>query len=138
MRAAAILACALLFLTIVPGWGGPGPPPRFFGVKSTALSADAKYLAVGLFDTGEEATAGRANLVLVYGVKDGKQLWAFAGHKQEVHHVAFTPDGKHLISGGGDGAFRRYGCRLPGQVLRDRAGRRLQGLGPSAVPQEGM
>lgn len=104
--AAAILTCALLFLTILPSWGGPGPPGRIFCVSCSALSADAKYLAVGLHDSGEESRAGKAQLVFVYRMKDGKRLGAFAGHKHFITQLTFTPDGKHLLSGGADGGFR--------------------------------
>lgn len=98
--AAAILVCASCGLMALPGWGGPIPPLPHSFVCNTALSADAKYLAVGLDDSGEESLAGKAKLVLVYRLKDGKQLWAFAGHKRFANQLAFTPDGKHLLTYG--------------------------------------
>jgi WD40 repeat protein len=57
--------------------------------RSLAASADGKYLAVG---------AGRA--IALWDVAAGKKLRQWAAHAGGVLSLAFTPDGKGLLSGG--------------------------------------
>jgi WD40 repeat protein len=57
----------------------------FFGV---ALSADGHRLAVG---------AGDGSITL-WDVASHQEVATLAGHNEEVLHLAFTPDGDHLVS----------------------------------------
>ncbi len=63
-----------------------------FSPKSMALSADGKTLAVGPVGT---------SVVRLWNVQTGKELFAeFVGHEKEVSCLAFSPDGRTLVSGG--------------------------------------
>ena len=42
--------------------------------------------------------------VWVYNAQSGKELFLLTGHTAEVHVVAFSPDGRTLVSGGADNA----------------------------------
>lgn len=50
------------------------------------------------------ATAGMDDQVVIWRIKDGARLRAFAGGVARVNHLAFSPDGRWLsVSGGNDG-----------------------------------
>ena len=63
---------------------------------SLAVSNDGKYLAVG----GET--------ILVYDIASGNVLSECGGHKFGVTHVAFSNDGKRLLSSAYDGSARLW------------------------------
>jgi WD40 repeat protein len=44
-------------------------------------------------------------------VATGKELLQLKGHFGEVHAAVFSPEGKHVLSGGFDGTLRLW--RLP-------------------------
>jgi hypothetical protein len=79
---------------------------RFAGLNSVvrclALSKDQRLLACG-------GTAGDAS-IFVWEVDTGKVIKQFKGHTWEGESgetcVAFSPDGKHVVSGGYDGTVR--------------------------------
>src|SRR5262245_55116175 len=51
------------------------------------------------------ALAGRDGLVRVFAT-DGTPVATLTGHQSEVTAIAFSPDGKRLVSGGSDGTVR--------------------------------
>lgn len=57
-----------------------------------ALSADGKYLAF----------AGKGTEIVLWELLTGKEVRRFPGHAKPVTCLAFAPDGKALVSGGGD------------------------------------
>jgi RNA polymerase sigma factor (sigma-70 family) len=90
----------------VPAGGGPR---RGTGsVWNSALSPDAKVLAVGYQPGMTNRTGGFGPVpvpVRLWGVATGKMLHELAGHANEVADLAFSPDGRLLVSCGGGGAF---------------------------------
>lgn len=69
---------------------------------TVALSNDGKYLATGgyLIEEKDETAYG---VIRLYDYKSRKLIKAFRGHKNVVHGLSFSPDGKFLASAGGDG-----------------------------------
>jgi WD40 repeat protein len=68
-------------------------------VRSVAISPDGKFIAAGI----------RYGTVKVWNAKGFEERLNFKAHDSDVWSVAFTPDGKTLISGDGD-------WNRPGQV----------------------
>src|SRR5262249_56350563 len=68
-------------------------------VRAIALSSDGSALAAGL----------RYGTVKVWDTQTQKPRFELAAHKGDAWSVAFTPDGKTLVTGGGD-------WNQPGQV----------------------
>ena len=62
------------------------------GAGVIAFSHDSRYLAVGLF---------KANLVKVYDLESGKELYSLGGHvdTRVISYLSFSPDGDRLASG---------------------------------------
>ncbi|HEY7309887.1 MAG TPA: serine/threonine-protein kinase [Gemmataceae bacterium] len=62
-----------------------------------AFSSDGKLVALTLL-TGPDIKGE----VKVLDAATGKEVAAFKGHKRPVHSIAFSPDGKRMVSAGGD------------------------------------
>jgi WD40 repeat protein len=82
------------------------------------LSPDGKY-AVATFsanypDRGE--SEGTRPLIRVYDLERGKEVRHFLGHKVGVDYLAFTPDGKFVLSQGRDNTYRLWNFRTGKQV----------------------
>jgi WD40 repeat protein/serine/threonine protein kinase len=97
----------------VPPWesvrAAPGPnigrrslPGRFGRVLGTAYSPDGRTLAIACVD----------RTIRLWDVPSDSLRATLVGHKNEVRSVAFSPDGKLLVSGGG--AWNDYS--VPGEV----------------------
>ena len=65
-------------------------PPELFMI-SAAVSPDITLLATG---------GTLENAIILWNVKTGKPIRVMTGHTGEVYDLAFSPDGKHLVSGG--------------------------------------
>jgi serine/threonine protein kinase len=86
------------------------PPHYPIGFASLAISPDDRLLAAG--------TKGLANLpweqlaaVRVWDRATGRERAVLLGHSDWVLELAFTPDGKELVTGSKDGTVRHW--RLP-------------------------
>ncbi len=66
------------------------PDPR--EIRGVALSPDGKTLAAAV----------RFGAIKVWDVATGKEVASLDGHDGDAWSVCFTPDGKTLVSGGGD------------------------------------
>jgi len=62
------------------------------GVTSVAISPNGQYVAAGSLDT----------VVRIWDVSTGQLVERLRGHRSIVYSVAFTPDGKGLVSGSSD------------------------------------
>ena len=72
---------------------------RFLGM--TRFSPDGKRLAIA----GISMFGG---LLSVLDVENGREVWQLKGHTQIVEAIAFSPDGKRLASGSGDGTIKLW------------------------------
>ena len=75
--------------------------------RSLAFSPDGGRLAFGDGDVARVIEAGT-----------GRSLGSFEGHSSFVVTVAFTPDGKRILSGGYDNALYLWDAATMGQVRR--------------------
>ena len=73
-------------VTFIPEITTPGLP-----VISTAVSPDLTLLATG---------GALDNAITLWSVETGKPIRVMTGHTGEIFDLAFSPDGKYLVSGG--------------------------------------
>jgi WD40 repeat protein len=69
----------------------PGSPTS--SIVRLAFSSDSRLVAAG-YDSGK---------VVLWDLVRGKELHAFHGHRSRVQALAFTPNGKYLVTGSQDG-----------------------------------
>jgi len=77
-------------------------------VEAVAFSPDGRTIALALGPSnstgaeGETAPAAEDRTVKLLDAASGRELRAFKGHKNDVRSVAFSPDGRSILSAGGD------------------------------------
>jgi WD40 repeat protein len=78
---------------------------------------------------GTRIASGGTKMVRVWDASTGEELLTLAGHSENcaIHSVAFSPDGKRLVSTGGDATIRIW------DALRGRELRTLRGHGKRVV-----
>src|SRR5205823_5223585 len=77
---------------------GTGKEVRRYRASAVAFSPDGKLLACGARGTTiKDANAG---IIHLYDLATGRELQALRGHLTPVGSLAFTPDGKTLLSRG--------------------------------------
>jgi WD40 repeat protein len=54
------------------------------------------------------SSTGSSGMVRIYGTEDAKLLQELKGHARGVFAVAFSPDGKHVVTGGFEGKIRIF------------------------------
>jgi WD40 repeat protein/uncharacterized caspase-like protein len=79
---------------------GETMPGNWGTIYSMALSPDAKLLAIGGFLSEADRLSGSA--IHLYNFITGKVVRVMKGHKNVVVALAFSPDGKRLLSGSAD------------------------------------
>ena len=78
----------------------PGNPGKIFAM---ALSPDGKWLAVGgWFAPGHGIKDDEVGTIRLYDFASGRLVALLKGHENVVFRLAFSPDGRQLISGSGD------------------------------------
>jgi dipeptidyl aminopeptidase/acylaminoacyl peptidase len=80
---------------------------RFVGheslIQSVAFSPDGRSVISGSgWDIDEKGfSAGKDNTIRLWDVSTGRERQRFLGHENFVYGVAFSPDGRWVLSGGG-------------------------------------
>jgi len=87
-------------------------------VNAVAFSPDGKFALLGsgdFYSVGTMPMMKVDNAALLFEISSGKQVMSFVGHKDDVNAVAFSPDGKYVLTGSGDNWFNintDISCRL--------------------------
>jgi WD40 repeat protein len=73
------------------------------------IEAGAQHL---VFDaTGELLVSTKDSTIQIWNVRDGSLLHTLSGHTDCVSSIAFSRDGRRLISGSYDGTMRLWNCK---------------------------
>ncbi|MEN6624978.1 MAG: GDSL-type esterase/lipase family protein [Candidatus Sumerlaeia bacterium] len=111
-----MLLASVLFAFTVFGTPLSRSAPTTGNPSSCAVSPDGKSAAIGL--------GGGNAVILDAGALSEKPLATLAGHGKPVVAVAFSPDGRRVLTGSEDGTARTWRTRAgkPQRVLRGHAG----------------
>lgn len=90
-------------------------PPRL--VKGCGITSFAALSP----DGARALIVGRSSVVYLWDIETAQPLRAFAGHKGTVACGNFSLDGKHIVTGSGDGLARIWNIES-GDVARELAG----------------
>ncbi|MBT8368794.1 MAG: hypothetical protein KJP23_29225 [Deltaproteobacteria bacterium] len=85
---------------------------------------------------GLAASASNDATARLWDVKTGEEIAVFTAHGGPVWSVAFSPDGRLIVTGSEDGDIHVYTCGIcaSDDVLMATAQRRLTNLPPSREP----
>ena len=85
--------------------------------ESAVFSPDGKYVFVGSgFDPNDERREFAEISLVLLDVETGKEVRSFTGHKVNVASVAFSPDGKQVISGSGDHTIKLWDVQTGNEI----------------------
>ena len=90
-------------------------------VSSLAFSPDGRTLVSASADSELGARTSNENAVRVWDVLTGQELRALLGHTDQVRSVAFSPDGRTVVSGSADRTVKLWDVAT-GLELRTMAG----------------
>jgi WD40 repeat protein len=76
-------------------------PPMAGRIFALDFNADGSKFVAG-------SSTGATGMVRIYSTEDAKLLHELKGHARGVFAVAFSPDGKHVVSGGFEGRMRIF------------------------------
>ncbi|GAA0583645.1 TIR domain-containing protein [Rhizomicrobium electricum] len=88
------------------------------GARSIAFSRDGNLIASGSgMDWSGAGTGSRDASIVIWNAHTGKQIGSsLSGHDEEVSSVAFSTDGRYLVSGDIDNAIRIWDVRSGKQI----------------------
>jgi len=89
-------------------------------VSSVAFSPDGKRLLSGTGKGTGIANSGKGEIKL-WDAESGKEIKSFPGHSQGINSVAFSPDGKTVVSGSHDKTIKLWDV-ASGRELRTFSG----------------
>jgi WD40 repeat protein len=75
-------------------------------IHSLAFSPDGQHLAIGINIFHKDIYFGIVNSLQLWNVETGTQIASWQGHTDTVNSIAFTADGRTLISGSSDGSIK--------------------------------
>ena len=76
------------------------------GVSSVAFSPDGQRLVTAPGGTDLQASVNRETRIVLWDVASGHQLLTLPAHDNAIYAAAFSPDGKGLVTAGGDNTAR--------------------------------
>src|SRR5262245_45596277 len=102
MKRAMVIVLALAVTAAAPATPSLSGPPLQLeftnrGIDSAAFSADGKRIAVGL-QARDETGGGRWGELRIHDLTTGKEVARLAGHQDSPSAMAFSLDGKRLVS----------------------------------------
>jgi WD40 repeat protein/serine/threonine protein kinase len=88
-------------------WSSPSERDwlREFGLDKADA---ASVMAVALSPDGQQAATGSGRFAWLWSTQTGQRLGRFAGHRDHVWSVAFSPDGRSLLTASRDGTARLW------------------------------
>ena len=103
------------------------------GIRAVTLSPDGQWLATGSYDTkiiwddetkrGGRLPGAKEKMLRLWHFPTGKCVWILEGHTSGVQSVAFSEDGRRLVSWSDDGTVRVWGVETGRCVETIRAGK---------------
>lgn len=97
---------------------GESAPGNWGTIYAMSLSRDGRWLAIAGFLS--EADVISASAVHLYDFASGKLVKILKGHRNVVFALAFSPDGKRLVSGGSDKSAIIWDVATGRQLIRLR------------------
>ena len=91
---------------------GKGGPTLLTKAEVNTGDSIAFSPRISLFATGHI----RDNHVRIWQLSNGRELKTFAGHGARVNSVTFSPDGRRLASGSGDGSVKLWSVLTDGET----------------------
>jgi WD40 repeat protein len=86
-------------------------------LKPVAFSPNGKLIAASTVGFNPKLRQYAYIRTLVWNVETGEKLFTLGGHKLDVDALAFTPDGRFLVTGGTDTAIKFWDIKT-GQEAR--------------------